>query len=69
MADQAVIDSQGSGMTKDLAGIERGGELAKLFTAYYSYMNTTYNLAANRIAGARGGSPRQAARRHCICWC
>ena len=59
MADQAVIDSQGSGMTKDLAGIERGGELAKLFTAYYSYMNTTYNLAANRIAGARGGSPRQ----------
>ena len=29
MADQAVIDSRGSGMTKDLAGIERGGELAK----------------------------------------
>ena len=59
MADQAVIDSQGSGMTKDLSAVERGGELAKLFTAYYSYMNTTYNLAANRVSGARGGSPRQ----------
>jgi hypothetical protein len=59
MADQAVIDSQGSGMTKDLSAVERGGELAKLFTAYYSYMNTTYNLAANRIAGARGKSPRE----------
>ena len=59
MADQAVIDAQGSGMTKDLSAVERGGELAKLFTAYYSYMNTTYNLAANRVSGARGGSPRQ----------
>lgn len=59
MADQAVIDAQGSGMTKDLSAVERGGELAKLFTAYYSYMNTTYNLVANRVAGARGGSARE----------
>ena len=59
MADQAVIDAQGSGMIKDLSAVERGGELAKLFTAYYSYMNTTYNLAANRVSGARGGSPRE----------
>lgn len=59
MADQAVIDAQGSGMTKDLSAVERGGELAKLFTAYYSYMGTTYNLVANRVSGARGGSARE----------
>jgi hypothetical protein len=59
MADQAVIDAQGSGMTKDLSAVERGGELAKLFTAYYSYMNTTYNLAANRVSGARGRGGRE----------
>ena len=59
MADQAVIDAQGSGMTKDLSGIERGSEAEKLFTVYYSYMNTTYNLGANRIAGARGGNAKE----------
>lgn len=59
MADQAVIDAQGSGMIKDLSAVERGGELAKLFTAYYSYMNTTYNLVANRVAGARGGGAKE----------
>ena len=59
MADQAVIDAQGSGMTKDLSAIERGGELTKLLTAYYSYMGTTYNLIANRVSGARWGSARE----------
>lgn len=59
MADQAVIDAQGSGMTKDLSGIERGSEAEKLFTVYYSYMNTTYNLGASRIAGARGGNAKE----------
>lgn len=46
LADQAVIDSQGSGMVKDLSGIERGGALVKLFTVFYTYMNTVYNMAA-----------------------
>ena len=45
LADQAVIDSQGGGQTKDLAAIERGGQAAKLFTVFYSFMNTTANLA------------------------
>lgn len=44
LADQAVIDSQGGGQTKDLAAIERGGQAAKLFTVFYSFMNTTANL-------------------------
>ena len=45
LADQAVIDSQGGGMVKDLSAIERGGPGLKLFTVYYSFMNTTFNLA------------------------
>jgi hypothetical protein len=44
LADQAVIDSQGSGMTKDLSAIERGGPFQKLFTTFYSFMNTQLNL-------------------------
>ena len=45
IADQAVIDSQGGGMLKDLSAIERGGPLQKLFTVFYSFMNTNLNLA------------------------
>ena len=45
LADQAVIDSQGGGMLKDLSAIERGGPLQKLFTVFYSFMNTNLNLA------------------------
>ena len=45
LADQAVIDSQGGGMLKDLAAIERGGPIQKLFTVFYSFMNTNLNLA------------------------
>jgi hypothetical protein len=46
LADQAVIDSQGGGMVKDLARVERGGPAVKLFTVFYGYMNTVYNMAA-----------------------
>lgn len=44
LADQAVIDAQGGGQTKDLAGIQRGGPLKKLFTTFYSYFSATWNL-------------------------
>jgi len=46
LADQAVIDAQGSGGTKDQAAIERGGPALKLFTVFYSFMNTALNLGA-----------------------
>ena len=49
LSDQAVIDSQGSGMTKDLSAVERGGPALKLFTVFYSYMNTAYNLGAMKL--------------------
>lgn len=48
LADQAVIDSQGSGMVKDLSAIERGGQAQKIFTVFYSYMNTALNLGVNK---------------------
>lgn len=44
LADQAVLDSQGGGQLKDLSSVERGGPALKLFTVYYSYMNTMLNL-------------------------
>ncbi len=44
LADQAVIDSQGAGMTKDLSAIERGGPVFKMFTVFYMFFNTSFNL-------------------------
>lgn len=44
LADQAVIDAQGGGQTKDQAGIERTDAKGKLFTVFYSFMNTAMNL-------------------------
>jgi hypothetical protein len=43
MADQAVLDSQGGGQTKDLAQVQRDHPL---LTQFYSYMITTLNLVA-----------------------
>jgi len=46
IADQTVIDTQGGGQIKDLSAVERGGAGTKLFTVFYGYMNTVYNMAA-----------------------
>lgn len=59
LADQAVLDAQGGGQLKDLAGIQRGGEVRKLFTNFYSYFNTTYNLTAERTAATDFKSPAE----------
>ena len=44
LADQAVLDAQSGGQVKDLAAIQRGGPMLKLFTNFYSFFNTTFNL-------------------------
>lgn len=49
LADQAVIDSQSGGMTKDLAAIQRGSPLQKLFTNFFSYFSATYNLNVEAV--------------------
>lgn len=43
LADQAVLDTQGGGQVKDQSALERGGNLSKLFTVFYSYMNAALN--------------------------
>jgi hypothetical protein len=55
LADQAVLDSQGGGQIKDLASVQRGSAWLKLFTNFYSFFNTTYNLwmEAQRKARSR----------------
>ena len=65
MADQAVIDTQGSGMMKDLSGVQRG-RVTQLFTVYYSYFNVTYNRTAESVAQFRreGGVKSPAAIAH-----
>ena len=49
LADQAIIDSQGSGGIKDLSAIQRGGPLLKLFTNFMSYMNMSLNAVLIRV--------------------
>jgi hypothetical protein len=44
MADQDVIDSQGSGLLKDRSAIERGRDWQKFFTVFYQYMGTILNM-------------------------
>lgn len=44
VADQSVIDAQGSGELKDRAGVERGGKWQKLFTVFYTFMNAQLNM-------------------------
>lgn len=51
-ADQAVIDSQGDGQVQNLSGVQRGSPLQKLFTNFYSYFATTYNLSVERTRAA-----------------
>lgn len=60
LADQAVKDSQGSGMLMDQAGIERGNKFVKLFTTFYTFMNTALNLGVERTMQAH--TPGQRAR-------
>lgn len=48
-ADQTVIDTQSAGQIKDLAQVQRGGPLMKLFTNFYSYFSALYNLSAESV--------------------
>ncbi|SPA25866.1 hypothetical protein CBM2623_A170020 [Cupriavidus taiwanensis] len=65
LADQAVLDSQGGGQVKDLAAIQRGGAGKKLFTSFYSFFNTTYNLTAEVVGRTDFKKPRDVAMLVC----
>lgn len=49
LADQAVLDAQGGGQVKDLAEIQRS-KVGKLFTVFYSYFSTTYQLTVEQTS-------------------
>jgi hypothetical protein len=51
LADQAVVDTQGGGMVKDLALAQQGGAFQRLFTLFYSYFSATYNLNVEVLKG------------------
>lgn len=61
LADQGVLDSQGGGQIKDLAQIQRGGPIAKLFMTFYSYGNTVFNATADRAGATNFRSPAEIA--------
>jgi hypothetical protein len=48
-ADSIVRMSQASGQVQDLARIQRGSELGRLATLFYTFFNTMYNVGARRI--------------------
>lgn len=56
LADQAVLDAQGGGQVKDLAQIQRGGPLMKLWTQFYSFFSTTYQLSVESVKKTRSAS-------------
>lgn len=62
LADQAVLDSQGGGQMKDLARVQRGGPLLKLWTNFYSYFNVTWNLAVESTRRTHWRNPVEVGR-------
>lgn len=57
LADQGVLDSQGGGQIKDLAGIQRGGPFQKLWTNFYSWFSVAYNQLAESVNDTRRVGP------------
>jgi hypothetical protein len=57
LADQAVIDSQGSGHVKDLSQVQRGSAVARLFLTFYSYGATIFNRTREKAQLTRWSSP------------
>jgi hypothetical protein len=51
LADQAVIDSMGSGQIKDLAAVQRA-PMSRLLTTFYDYHNSVYNQAYELVKSA-----------------
>jgi hypothetical protein len=62
IADQIVTDVQGSGATKDLPAVMRGGALAQVFTGNMSWWLANYNLTAEAITRAKSGNVADIAR-------
>jgi hypothetical protein len=71
LADQAVLDAQSGGQVKDLAGIQRGGPLLKLWTTFYGFFNSTYNLTVESTKATdfhKPGQVLQLATNYLLLW-
>ncbi|MCX6539237.1 MAG: hypothetical protein NT151_09955 [Acidobacteria bacterium] len=49
LADQVVRDFQGTWQVQDLAHVQRGGPVARLFMVFYSYGNVVFNSTAEIV--------------------
>lgn len=61
IAGQTVKDVQGGGELMDLAKAQRGSPIMKLFTNFYSYMNTVYNMNVEAFRTTNFKSPTEVA--------
>lgn len=60
-ADAIVTRTQTGGADKDLAAVQRGQELGKIMTQFYSYFSTLYQIYARRMTMLkRSGYSREA---------
>ena len=62
LADQAVLDSQAGGQIKDLAAVQRGGPMLKLWTNFYSFFSTTHNQLVEQTHKTRFRNPAAVGR-------
>lgn len=58
-ADAVVRMTQSGAGLKDLAAVQRGGEGAKLFTAFYTYFSVLFNRERNAVRELRTGKAMQ----------
>jgi len=59
MADQEVKDTQAAGQIHDQAHIQRGGPGQKLFTNFYSFFSTTYQLNVGNYRKTNFKNPKE----------
>lgn len=60
--DRAVIKVIGSGDIKDLSPAQKGGEMAKALTMFYTFQNALYNLMANKYYAAKNAALKKYGR-------
>lgn len=60
--DRAVVRILGSGDMKDLSPAQKGGELAKMLTMFYTFQNALYNMAANKFYAGREAARQKGAK-------
>ncbi len=66
--DRAVIEVIGSGDIKDLSPAQKGGEMAKALTMFYTFQNALYNLMANKYYAAKNAALKKYGRTTKLWW-